>query len=271
MQHIALLVTFVTFLALTCDASFSSTGKVPGSKYGKQRNGMRVYIENDSQALSTTKVYVPESDNFEVNTKMKQSNLDPIWMTKTNAQSQPSDDPNSQHENMDVQFPNDALGSGDWESLAKSVFCNTAGDARTRVSAARDAVESSYPDMSCAFFATEAKYGWAYSTFWDHFAEKDYCGGYDFLGFDTENYQCGCDVGYSASSLQRGAMYDAPYEDYIYARDLMKSRESSYGLTHALILTYTEGHWADYLVQKCANDENDVNGQDSLFVGGCTN
>ena len=144
------------------------------------------------------------------------------------------------------------------------------GNARTRVIAARDTVMSNYPDISFVFFATKAKYGWAYSTFWNHFAEKDYCGGYDFLGFDTGNYQCGCDVGYSAGLLQRGAMYDVPYEDYIYARDLMKSRGSIYGLTHALILTFTNGAWANHLVQKCANDENDVNGQYSLFVGDCT-
>ena len=107
---------------MTCGASL-----LPGSKYGTQRKGMRVYIENDSEALSSTKVYVPESDILDVNTKMKQSKLDPFRMTKMNAQSEPSDDPKSQHENMDVQFPNDALGYGGWESVAKWVFCNTKG------------------------------------------------------------------------------------------------------------------------------------------------
>jgi len=232
---------------------------------------MRLIIEDDSASLSTTKVYVPMVENLAANDKMKQSKLNDTLLIKANAQSETSKYPKPQTKDMKPTYYTEDLAYGDWKSLAKSVFCNTAGDAGTKSVAVRDALIDEYNDDSFAVFVTDHGNAWAFSTSMDTINEKEFCGDWDFLVFFhyAGNPVCGCNVESSASSLQRGAMNDASYQDCGESRDLMKSRESSYGLHYSLILTFTYGAWADYLSQQCANDEMSVNGQSSLWIGDC--
>jgi len=158
-----------------------------------------------------------------------------------------------------------------WKELATSVFCNTTGDASTKVSAVTDALVDSYGD-DFMVFATESSKCLAYSSYWWTLDAPDVCGSLNLLAFRASYSGCspGCEVGEPATLLQTDAMNDS--SDCSEARDLIEAREKEYGLRYSSFVTFDstgDWGWSDWLVQKCSNTVKDVNSQNSLWDGDC--
>ena len=87
----------------------------------------------------------------------------------------------------------------------------------------------------------------------------------DLLVWGRPSKGCTNNVDAAASLLQSGAMNDATELEE--ARDLMKSREYIYNLHYDLIFVFYSGVYNNYLVQTCANEENNVNSMYSFWSG----
>jgi len=166
----------------------------------------------------------------------------------------------------DLNKPSTHSGGSDWKSLAISVFCGTPGDRRTKSKAVLDALMVSYPSYHWVVFVTEEENGWSYAyDGWECLDERSLCGPMDLLVWGRPSKGCTNDVDAAASLLQSGAMNDATELEE--ARDLMKSREYIYNLHYDLIFVFYSGVYNDYLVQTCANEENNVNSMYSFWSG----